>query len=182
MIRWILDRKWLPIVLFSSMIVLFSSGIELLSSNLIGLVVSASIAVGVFLSRKYSVISIFLIPVSTYLLATLSTNPFLELLLLASSVLLVSAFGSRLVRIGNIFLALISSVLVGLMLGYENTFVPALFGSTSNTELVKVNSLLVLTVGTALLFGLAIAGGRLSLIKLQPVSYTHLTLPTKRIV
>ena len=169
MIRWILDRNWLSIILLSSMVFFFSSGIELLRSNYIGLIFSASLALLLVFSRKNPWISIALFVPAAYLLATFSANPTIQTILLSLGVFMVSVFGSRSVRIVNLSTGFLGAAVISWFLGYESILPSALFSASPPTELIRVNSLVVILAATILLFGLAIASGRLAFVRLEHV-------------
>lgn len=169
MIRWILDRNWLPIILFSAMISLFSAGSELLSNQFTGLYFTAAISVGLVLSRKYAWVSIAILPIASFLLCTVTASPVLQILFLAVLIYLIGVFGTKTVRKLNLVSSAISAGILGWFLGYEGTLVQDLVASSATTELVRVNALLVVLVVALLLFAIAATTGRLTFLKIEHI-------------
>ncbi len=169
MIRWILDRKWLPIILFSAMISLFSAGSELLSNQFTGLLFTAALAVGLVCSRNFGWVSVGVLPVASYLLCSFTASPVVQTLFLAVLVFLIGIFGSKNVRTLNLISSAISAGMIGLFLGYQGNLVQNLVSSSATTELVRVNALLIVLTVALLLFTIAATTGRLTFLKLEHI-------------
>ena len=169
MIRWILDRNWLSTIIVSAMITLFSAGFELISGKLTGLVFSGVLAGILLFSRKFAWLSIALFIPASYLVVAQTSFTFLQLVFLATGLFLVSVFGSRAVRLANILASFLSALLLGWMLGYQNLSIAKFFSTVSETETIRVNSMLVTFLGVGLLFFLAVTLGRLAFVRLEHV-------------
>ena len=169
MIRWILDRNWLSIILVSAMFTLFSTGSELIAGNPNGLAFSASLAVCLLFSRKFPWLSIALFLPATYLMISTTRITFLQLVFLAAGLFLVSVFGSRAVRLANILVSLVSAVVIGWLLGYQKLSIATFFENSAQTETIRVNSMLITSLGVGLLFFLAVTIGRLAFVRLEHV-------------
>ena len=169
MIRWILDRNWLSIILLAAMVFLFSAGTELLNSNYSGLIFSTSLALLLVFSRKFPWISVALFVPAAYLLVTFSSNPTIQTLFLSVVVFMVSVFGNRRVRILNLLTGFLGAAVISWFLGYESALPSAFFSKEPPSELIKVNSLVFILLLTILLFGLAMASGRLAFVRLEHV-------------
>ena len=169
MIRWILDRNWLPIILFSAMITLFSAGAELINNHFFGLFFTSALVIALVLSRKLGLVSIVILPFASYLLASYASLPLLQVFFLALVVFLTSVFGSRLVRRLNIVSALISAALLAWLLGFNGNLIQNLTGSQSVSESVKVNALLIVLTASSFLFLLSASTGRLTYLKIEHI-------------
>jgi signal transduction histidine kinase len=169
MIRWIIDRNWLSISLYASVVFLFSAGLELINQNYLGLTVALSLALATFLSRKITWIGVALVPVSAYLLASFSVIPILSALGLAGAIFLIAIFGSDVQRVVNTISALLAAIILGWLLGYNGNLLEFLLGFSSESELSKVNSLLIILSLSAFLFILAAVFGRLVLVRLEHI-------------
>ena len=169
MISWILNRNWLSVILFSLMITCFSAGFELVSGQYLGLLFSASLLCAILPIRHLTSVSLALVPISTVLLILFSGTPLIASVLLAVVFALIAAFGSRLHRSVNLVLALISSVSIAWFMGYEGLLVTDLVSGSGSSELVRVNSFLLLFGLTLGFFGIAALGGRLAFIKIEHI-------------
>jgi signal transduction histidine kinase len=169
MISWILNRNWLSVILFSLMITCFSAGFELVSGQYLGLLFSASLLCAILPIRHLTSVSLALVPISTVLLILFSGTPLIASVLLAVVFALIAAFGSRLHRSVNLVLALISSVSIAWFMGYEGLLVTDLVSGSGSSELVRVNSFLLLFGLTLGFFGIAALGGRLTFIKIEHI-------------
>jgi len=169
MISWILNRNWLSVILFSLMITCFSAGFELVSGQYLGLLFSASLLCAILPVRHLTSVSLALVPISTVLLILFSGTPLIASVLLAVVFALIAAFGSRLHRSVNLVLALISSVSIAWFMGYEGSLVTDLVSGSGSSELVRVNSFLLLFGLTLGFFGIAALGGRLAFIKIEHI-------------
>lgn len=169
MIRWILDRNWLSISLYAAVVFLFSAGLELINQNYLGLSVSISLALATFFSRKITWVAITLMPISAYLLSSFSVIPLLSALGLAGVVFLVAIFGTDVQRVFNTVSALVAAGILGWLLGYHGNLLEFLLGFSSESELSKVNSLLIILGLSAFLFVLAAVFGRLVYIRLEHI-------------
>jgi len=169
MISWILNRNWLSVILFSLMITCFSAGFELVSGQYLGLLFSASLLCAILPIRHLTSVSLALVPISTLLLILFSGTPLIASVLLAVVFALIAAFGSRLHRSVNLVLALISSVSIAWFMGYEGSLVTDLVSGSGSSELVRVNSFLLLFGLTIGFFGIAALGGRLAFIKIEHI-------------
>jgi signal transduction histidine kinase len=169
MISWILNRNWLSVILFSLMITCFSAGFELISGQYLGLLFSASLLCAILPIRHLTSVSLALVPISTVLLILFSGTPLVASVLLAVVFALIAAFGSQLHRSVNLVLALISSVSIAWFMGYEGSLVTDLVSGSGSSELVRVNSFLLLFGLTIGFFGIAALGGRLAFIKIEHI-------------
>jgi len=169
MISWILNRNWLSVILFSLMITCFSAGFELVSGQYLGLLFSASLLCAILPIRHLTPVSLALVPISTVLLILFSGTPLIASVLLAVVFALIAAFGSRLHRSVNLVLALLSSVSIAWFMGYEGSLVTDLVSGSGSSELVRVNSFLLLFGLTIGFFGIAALGGRLAFIKIEHI-------------
>lgn len=169
MIRWILDRNWLSISLYSSVLFLISAGIELINQNYLGLFFSVTLGVATLLSRKLAWVSIALLPVASYLLASYSAAPVISAIQLAGVIVLIAVFGKDLQRVMSTVSALVSAVLIGLVLGYQGSFLGQLLGFQASTEFVRLNSFLIVLGLVVFLFSLSAVLGRLLFIRLEHI-------------
>jgi signal transduction histidine kinase len=168
MIRWIFNRNWLSISVFSLTLGFFSAGIELINTNFLGLWFSLALVVAVLVSRHFAWVSIAILPMAAYLIS-FTAIPVMSLFFLSFAALLVSVFGDSIQRRLIIVSAVLVSVLAGWFLGYESSYVQSLVSDSASSELSKVNSLLLVGVGSLLLFGFVMSFGRLAYLKLQHV-------------
>ena len=159
MIRWILDRKWLSISLYSAMMFCIMAGVELLRLNYLGLAVSALVAIAFFASRKYTWIALGLAPVAGYLVYFFRTEPTLSVCCLAAVTFAIALFGNRAQRITLIFVNLITTFLLGFYLGYWQP----------DTEFLRVKSLLEVIGLVGLALFLSHALGRLAYLRVQHI-------------
>jgi len=169
MIRWILDRNWLPIILLTAMISLFSAGAELIQSNYLGLIFTASLALILIFSRRFPLVSVVAFPLSSALLISYSDAVTVQLVFLSVGAFLVAVFATKVVRVWSLASVVSSAGLIAWFIGYEKNLPASLFSSPQVTELIRVNSLLFALIGVALLFLLATALGRLAFIRLEHV-------------
>ncbi len=169
MISWILNRNWLSVIIFSLMITFFSAGFELISGDYLGLVFSASLLCAILPVRHTAWLSLSLIPISTVFLILFSNTQLIGSLLLAVVFALVAAFGSRAVRLVNMILTLVSALALGWFLGYEGSLVSELVGSVPSSELVRVDSFIIVFAITFGFFGIAALGGRLAFLKIEHI-------------
>lgn len=177
MISWILNRNWLSVLLFSAMITLFSAGFELVSSNSLGLIFSASLIASILPIRHATWLSILLMPVSIALMVQFSSIPLISCGFIAVILALTSAFGSPKVRLANLIAAPISAASISWFFGYDGTLIRDLVSGSADSELIRVNSFLLLLGFTLSLFGLAVFGGRLAYLKIE-----HIGTPKDRAV
>ncbi len=168
MIRWIFNRNWLSISVLSLTLGFFSAGIELINTNFLGLWFSLALVVAVLVSRHFAWASIAILPIAAYLVS-FTGIPVLSLFFLSFTALLVSVFGDPIQRRLIAVSAVLASALVGWSLGYEGSYVQLLVSGSVSSELSKVNSLLLVGVGSLLLFGFVMSFGRLAYLKLQHV-------------
>ena len=176
MISWILNRNWLSVIVFSLMITFFSSGFELLSGDYLGLIYSVSLLCAILPVRHNAWMSLVLIGVSTSFLILFSSTQLIGSLLLGVVFALVAAFGKRTVRLINLVLAAISAAAIAWFLGYEGSLVADMVGSASS-ELVRVNSFIIVFSMVFGIFGIAALGGRLAYLKIE-----HIGSPRDRAV
>lgn len=169
MIRWILDRNWLSISLYASVLFLFSAGLELINQNYLGLLFSATLGLATLFSRKLIWVSIALVPVSAYLLASYSAVPVVSVIEVAGVVALLAVFGADLQRVVNTIAALVSALLIGLLLGYQGSFLGAILGFSATSELVKLNSFLIVFALVVFLFSWSTVLGRLLYLRLEHI-------------
>lgn len=169
MIRWILDRKWLSISLYAGVLSLFSAGLELINLNYLGVLFSATIGIATFLSRKFTWISVSMIPLASYVLATFSAVPLISVLELAGLIFLVTLFGQKMQRLWSAIVAIIGAATIAVILGYQGNLLQYLLGFTNSSELSRVNSLLILFAATVLLFLFAAVSGRLVFLRLEHI-------------
>jgi signal transduction histidine kinase len=169
MIRWILDRKWLSISLYAGVLSLFSAGLELINLNYFGILFSITIGAATLLSRKFTWVSVAIVPMSAYLLSTFSAVPLISIIEVAGLVFLISVFGSDRQRLWGAIAAVIGAGEIGAILGYQGTVLQYLLGFTNYSELSRVNSLLIVLVSTALLFLFAAVSGRLVFLRLEHI-------------
>ena len=169
MIRWILDRNWLPIILLTAMTVLFSAGAELLLSNYNGLVFSAVLGLVLIFSRKLPWLSVSLLLPAATALSLLSGSIFVQTLLLSIGIFLISIFASRTARAWNLASITSSAFLISWFVGYEKALPSSLFSALPPSELMKTNSLLLVLIGCLALFFLASTLGRLTFVRLEHV-------------
>jgi signal transduction histidine kinase len=168
MIRWIFNRNWLSIFVFALTLGFFSSGVELISTNYSGLWFSLVLFVALFISRHFAWGTVALFPVASYLV-TFTAFPVLSLLFLSFTALLVSVFGNPVQRKSIVFATIAGSLVVAWLLGYEGEYIASLVSGATSSELSKVNSLLLIGIGSLLLFGFVMSFGRLAFLKLQHI-------------
>jgi signal transduction histidine kinase len=176
-ISWILNRNWLPVVLFAGMITLFSAGFELVNSNFLGLLFSASLLATIFTIRHATWLSIPLLAVSISLLILFSSLPLISCVFIAVSLALIAAFGSRRVRLTNLVAAPVFATAIAWYFGYDRLLVSDLVSGSTVSELVRVNSFLLLLGLVLSLFGLAVFSGRLAYLRTE-----HIGTPKDRAV
>lgn len=169
MIRWILDRNWLSISLYSAMIFLFSAGSELINQNLLGLTFSVALGAAIFASRKLTWLSIILLPLTAFLLSTFSSAPIMSSFEVAALIAFIAVFATPNQRIWGVVSSTISAGVIGFILGYQNGFLGKLLNFTTASELVRVNSLLIVFGLVFFLFALAAVLGHLYYLKLEHV-------------
>lgn len=169
MIRWILDRNWLPISLFSAVLVLFSAGLELINMSFAGLYFSLVLGLATVLSRKFTWISIALLPLAAVLLVFMSSSPVISIIQLSATVLLIAVFGSDRQRVWAVISAVLSAGLIGIYLGYQSNFLGNILGYTAGSELSKTNGLLIVFGLVGLLFVVSVLIGRLLYIRLEHI-------------
>lgn len=168
MIRWIFNRNWLSISVLSLTLGFFSAGIELINLNFNGLWFSLALVAALIVSRHFAWASIGLLPIAAFLVAFTSI-PVVSLVFLSFVALLVSVFGNRMQRRFVVVSAILAALLVSWFLGYEGGYLQSLVSGAVSSELSRVNSLLLIGVGTLLLFGFVMSFGRLAYLKLQHV-------------
>ncbi len=169
MIRWILDRNWLSISLYSAVLFLFSAGLELVNQNYLGLVFSAILGISTFLSRKLTWVSVGLLPVAAYLLAIFSSVPAISTLQVAGVIVLIAVFGTDLQRVISAASAFVSALLIGLIVGYQGSFLGNILGFEATTEFVRLNAFLIVFGLAVLLFSFSAVLGRLLYIRLEHI-------------
>ena len=167
MISWILNRNWLSVVLFAGMITLFSAGFELVNSNFLGLLFSASLLAAIFPIRHATWLSIPLLAVSISLLILVSSLPLISCVFIAVILALIAAFGSRRVRLTNLVAAPVFATAIAWYFGYDRMLVSDLVSGSTVSELVRVNSFLLLLGLVLSLFGLAVFGGRMAYLRIE---------------
>ena len=168
MIRWIFNRNWLSISVLSLTLGFFSAGIELINLNFNGLWFSLALVAALIVSRHFAWASIGLLPIAAFLVIYTSI-PTGSLVFLSFVALLVSVFGNRIQRRFVVVSAILAALLVSWFLGYEGGYLQSLVSGAVSSELSRVNSLLLIGVGTLLLFGFVMSFGRLAYLKLQHV-------------
>lgn len=169
MIRWILDRNWLSISLYASVLFLFSAGLELINQNYLGLLFSTTLGVATFLSRKLAWVSVAMLPVAGYLLASFSAVPLISAMQVAGLIVLIAVFGNDLQRVLNVVAALVAALLIGLVLGYQGSLLGSLLGFQVTSEIVRLNSFLIVFGLAVFLFSLAAVLGRLFFIRMEHI-------------
>lgn len=169
MIRWILDRNWLSISLYASVLFLFSAGLELINQNYLGLLFSTTLGLATFLSRKLAWVSVAMLPVAGYLLASFSDVPVISAIQVAGLIVLIAVFGNDLQRLLNVVAALVAALLIGLVLGYQGSLLGPLLGFQVTSEIVRLNSFLIVFGLAVFLFSLAAVLGRLFFIRMEHI-------------
>ena len=172
MIRWVLDRKWLPITIFSGSLLIVSASFELINRNIAGLTFSVLLALGIFLSQRFTWYAIGIFPIASYFLATQSSLPFLSLLLLGFLVFFLSIHGSRNQRLVLLGIGSLSGFMIGALVGYQGNTLQRLLAFRATTELARVNSTLIVLVLTLSLMTSAFVAGRLVIMR-----YRHIGSP-----
>jgi signal transduction histidine kinase len=168
MIRWILDRKWLSISIYSGMVFCLSAGLELFNQHFLGLGFALTVSLAQFASRKFTWFSIPLLAVSTYLVSVSSVFGF-SLVFLGFAAFAISFFSSASQRVWLNIASVISSVALGLVIGYQGTFLQSVFGTSASSELAKVNSFLLVTVLVLLLLGFSQSLGRMVFFRIEHI-------------
>lgn len=169
MIRWILDRNWLSISLYTGVVSLLSAGFELINQNYWGLTVSVSLGLATFFSRKTTWLSIVLVPIAAFTLSSYSALPIISALGLAGVIFLVAIFGTDIQRVVNTMAALVSALIIGWVLGYQGNLLGQLLSFSNPSELTKVNSLLILFGLAGFFFILTALFGRLLFIRREHI-------------
>ena len=169
MIRWILDHKWFSISLYAGVLSLFSAGLELINLNYAGILFSIAIGTATLISRKFTWISVAMIPLASYLLSTFSAVPLIAIIEVAGLAFLISVFGNDIQRVWGAIAATFGAFAIGTILGYQGTILQYLLGFTNNSELSRVNSLLIVFVSTLLLFLFSVVSGRLVFLRLEHI-------------
>lgn len=169
MIRWILDRNWLSITMYAGMLSLFSAGSELLQQNFLGLGFSILLGLAVFVSRKLTWLSISLIPVLGLLLSLYSALPSFAALELAILIGLIAVFANDVQRLWGSIASTITAAGVGLLLGYQSSFLEKLLGFEVNSEVARFNSFAVVFSVAFLMFSLAGVLGHVYFLRLRHI-------------
>lgn len=169
MIRWILGLKWLSITLVSISVLLIASGLELLTSNYIGLLGAVLLGVAVFTSRRQTYVSIALMPIVIFVVATYSSNPMISMIISSLVFVFIGLFGSRIQRTFGFAAAGLSAAIFGFSAGYDGNLLVRLVGASSDSELAKTNALLLLVALSGSLFVLAQLLGRQAFIQIEHI-------------
>lgn len=159
MIRWILDRKWLSISLYSAMVFAISAGVELIRQNYLGLSFSVTAALALLASRRFTWFSIMLGPVASYLVVFGSSEIVLSVTIIAAVSFAIALFGNAHQRLFLVFSNLVSTFVLGFYLGYWH----------ADTEFLRVKSLLEVVGLVGLSLALAHSLGRLAFLRVQHI-------------
>ena len=169
MIRWLFHHRWLPISVISGAIFLVTAGFELLNSNILGLIPAFVGAGAVFLSKRFSWYSIGVLPVASYLIISNSVAPLAYLVTFFAVVFLNAFFGTRNQRITLMILGIVSAGILAAFFGYSGTLLQVLLGFQSESELTKVNSLLIVFFVVGNSAAVAYVLGRIVFIRLRHI-------------